>query len=129
MYKIAAFILNLPWTLVGFFTAIISFPTKVELFKQKFVFVFRVSNFWWYKFIHPGVRAMTHGHVILLNPQADDLDLKHELVHIEQFNKHPLIFPALYFLESILRGYQKNRYENEAYTLSGSRGIQTNKPR
>lgn len=41
--------------------------------------------------------------------------VKHELCHIEQFRRYGFIrFIALYLIESIRKGYYKNKYEVEA---------------
>ncbi|TSC68947.1 MAG: hypothetical protein G01um101456_410 [Parcubacteria group bacterium Gr01-1014_56] len=62
-----------------------------------------------------GGRAITIGHIILLGPNTEDRDLEHELVHVEQFTRMPLIFPILYYIELIKKGYINNKYEKEAY--------------
>jgi hypothetical protein len=41
--------------------------------------------------------------------------IRHELAHIQQFNKHGyLLFLLKYLLESIKNGYYNNKYEKEA---------------
>lgn len=41
--------------------------------------------------------------------------LRHELVHIKQYQKHGIIrFFVLYLIESLKRGYRNNRFEVEA---------------
>lgn len=74
----------------------------------------------------PQVRGITFGNTILLGPLEEQNDLEHELVHVEQFLKWPLIFPLLYWWELLRNGYQHNKYEVDAYTRAGNRyGIDT----
>ena len=81
-----------------------------------------VKTLWW-AIIFPwmrGVRAATIGHVILLSKEADRRDLEHELVHVKQYESKPFIHPLLYYWELLKKGYRNNKYEVEAYRLSGS---------
>jgi hypothetical protein len=66
---------------------------------------------------------MAQGNIVLLGSNALTNDLEHELVHVEQFEKYPLIQPILYMLESIRHGYLNNRFEREAYEKAGNRYI------
>ena len=43
-------------------------------------------------------RGMAHGNIVLLDPRADEADLKHELIHVKQWMQGPLIYPFLSFL-------------------------------
>ncbi|PYE53305.1 DUF4157 domain-containing protein [Deinococcus yavapaiensis] len=46
--------------------------------------------------------------------------VRHELVHVEQFERYGFLrFLALYLLESARRGYVNNRFEVEARERSG----------
>ena len=47
-------------------------------------------------------------------------DLKHEIIHVKQHERYPLIYPFLYLFELLKNGYRQNRFEVEAYTLSKS---------
>jgi hypothetical protein len=117
------FILNLPWTLLGLMAAIPSIPRWISVNKKPFAIVVHVRSLWWYAWL-PGyakVRAMALGNVVLLNPRADEKDLVHELIHVEQYGRLPFIFPILSFWESQRKGYRRNKYEAEAYDKSGSR--------
>lgn len=67
-----------------------------------------------------GSRAMTIGHIILLSPKVLKNDLEHEIIHVRQCDKYPVIYPILYLYELLKRGYRQNRFEDEAYTLSKS---------
>lgn len=122
--KILKVILNLPWTLIGLFTAVLSFPTKIILSRNPGAIVFYYGNFWWYQWL-PGkrqVRALTNGNIIQMSRYADERDLTHELIHVEQHFRWPFIFPALYFVEMLRHGYRiENKYEKEAYERSNSR--------
>lgn len=66
------------------------------------------------------MRAATTGHVILLTDKTMKNDLEHEIIHVRQYQKYPVIFPVLYYYETFKKGYRKNRFEDEAYTISGS---------
>ncbi len=63
---------------------------------------------------------MTVGHVILLNPRVEENDLEHEQVHVEQYQRFPVIFPFLYYFELLRMGYRNNKYEEEAYSRAGN---------
>ena len=63
---------------------------------------------------------MAIGHVILLSPKIEDFDLEHELIHVQQYDQEPLIYPILYSIELIRKGYRNNKYEIEAYRIAGN---------
>lgn len=63
---------------------------------------------------------MAIGHVVLLGPRLEDKDLEHELVHVVQYQRMPLIHPVLYIVELIRKGYRNNKYEIEAYQKAGN---------
>lgn len=117
------FLLNLPWTVVGILTSLLSVPTGIDYTSQPTTIVFRVRSFWWLTWMpwYKGARAITNGHVVSLGPNADIRDLQHELVHVEQGLRYPLIFPLLHTIEWLRHGYRNNKYEAEAFARSGSR--------
>ena len=121
--KLLAFILNIPWTLLGFVAAMFSLPMKVEVKKEFISLIIKVRSFWWHHLFTGKKRArgMAIGHVVLLAPSADELDLKHELIHVEQMIREPFIHPFLTAIENLRFGYRGNKYEREAYERSGSR--------
>ena len=101
---------------------LVSVPTKIVSRKNPYAIVTNVKTLWW-AMIFPwmrGVRAVTIGHVILLGKKADGRDLEHELVHVKQYEAKPLIHPVLYYWELLKKGYRNNKYEVEAYRLSGN---------
>ena len=65
-------------------------------------------------------RAMTLGHVVLCVDRVDDNLLRHEIVHVHQYERlGPLMIPAyaLSSLRALLAGrdaYWDNRFEQEA---------------
>lgn len=85
------FILNLPYTIVGLMMSLISMPTKLELRDKPYAFVFHVKSFWWTVGYMKHARAVAIGHVVLLGPSLEHNDLEHELVHIEQHQRMPLV--------------------------------------
>ncbi len=113
--KLLSFILNLPWILIGLFFSLISLPIEVSFIKNSYAIVLRVKSFWWAFGYLKNVRAMAIGHVVILGPNIEVGDLEHELIHVEQSERLPLIFPILYYLELMRNGYEKNKYEIEAY--------------
>ncbi|MCL4415882.1 MAG: hypothetical protein M1365_04160, partial [Actinobacteria bacterium] len=56
----------------------------------------------------------------LLGPKVLPNDLEHEIIHVKQCDKYPVIYPFLYLYELLTKGYRHNRFEEEAYTLSNS---------
>lgn len=115
-----AFILNLPYTLWGMVLALFLVPYKVKFHKKPIAFIFYVrANFYGFGYIQ-GWRGVTVGNTIILNPKEELGDLEHELVHVEQYDRLPLIQPLLYYYELFRRGYRENKYEKEAYQKAGN---------
>ncbi|MEQ1499787.1 MAG: hypothetical protein ABL917_00230 [Parcubacteria group bacterium] len=114
-----SFILNLPWTILGLIFAILSIPLKFKISSKPFCFVINVKSFRWF-FLLRGVRAIVIGNIVLLSPKILEKDFEHELIHIEQYQREPLIHPFLYFLQSLKYGYKNNKYEKEAYERAGN---------
>lgn len=118
--SLIAFILNVPYTLLGFILALISIPRDLKFNINSPAFIFNVRKFWWTAAYLKGARAMTIGHVVLLGPNSHDKDLEHELIHVEQYQRAPFIHPILYYVELIRKGYLDNQYEVEAYQKAGN---------
>ncbi|MBI2326716.1 hypothetical protein HYU92_00180 [Candidatus Curtissbacteria bacterium] len=115
-----ALVFNLPFTLIGIISAIFSLPYQIRIVKNPLSLVIKVRKFWWVFGYMKNARAMTIGYIVLLGPRLLRNDLEHEFIHVKQFQKYPLIFPLLYFYELLKNGPRKNRFEDEAYTLSRS---------
>lgn len=115
-----SFILNAPYTFFGLMVGIISLPKNIEWRKKSHAIIVNVSKLWWAFGYMKGASAVIVGHVILLGPTIEDKDLEHELVHIQQYDRLPLIYPVLYYIELIRKGYKNNAYEIEAYRLAGN---------
>lgn len=98
------------------FAGVISLPKRIQ-FRSNAV-VLDVRSFWWV--VSAGVRAMTLGNVVLLGPDIEARDLEHELVHIEQAMREPLIHPILSVIEQIRYHGMDNKYEREAYSRAGN---------
>jgi hypothetical protein len=115
-----SFVLNLPWTITGLIVGLISAPTKMKFNNRPRAFIWNVRSFWWAFGYMKNARAMTIGQVILLGPNLADKDFEHELVHVEQYEKAPLVHPILYYMELMRKGYRNNKYEQEAYSKAGN---------
>ena len=114
------FILNIPYTLIGLIVGILSIPTGIGFRKKPYAIVMKIRSFWWIFGYMKNARAMTVGHVVLLSPKIEDRDLEHELVHVQQYERAPLIHPILYYSELFRKGYRNNKYEDEAYRIAGN---------
>ena len=115
-----AFILNIPYSIIGVLFTILSVPKSISFYSKPLAVVIRVHSMWWTVGYMKGARAVTIGHLILLSPTTEAGDLEHELVHVEQHQRAPLIYPFLYYRELMKRGYRKNKYEEEAYQRAGN---------
>ncbi len=118
--RLILFILNLPFTLTGFVPMFLSAPYNVKLITNPIALIVKVKSFWWVFGYMKNARAMSIGHIILMSPKELKNDLEHEIIHVKQYERYPLIYPFLYLHELFKNGYRKNHFENEAYTLSKS---------
>lgn len=114
------FILNIPYTFIGLIVGIVSIPTSIGFRKNPYAIVMSIKKFWWVFGYMKNARAMAIGHVVLLRPKIEDKDLEHELVHVRQHERMPLIQPILYYIELFKKGYRNNKYEDEAYRVAGN---------
>ena len=114
------FILNIPYTIVGLIIALVSMPTGIKFRKNPYAFILNVKKFWWMFGYMKNARAMAIGHVVMLGPNLENKDLEHELIHVEQHQRMPLIQPILYHFELMRKGYRNNKYEDEAYRRAGN---------
>ncbi len=114
------FILNIPYTIIGLLLGIISIPKHVSARKRPHAIIVAVRSFWWEFGYIKRARGMAIGHVILLGPDLVKGDLEHELVHVKQYERAPLIHPILYYIELFRKGYRNNKYEIEAYKQAGN---------
>ena len=115
-----SFVLNFPYTLCLFLLGLSCQPKYIKLNKKPFAIVVKVKDFWWKGFVYKHSRAMASGNTVLLGPREEEQDLEHELIHVNQHNKLPFIYPVFYYYESFKHGYRMNKFEDEAYTKSGS---------
>ena len=122
--QLVAFVLNLPWTILGLILAFLSLPKHVKLRRKPLSIIFKIRSFWWYSWLprKKNIRAITNGHVIQLGPLEKPKDLEHELIHVEQAIREPLIHPLLYTIENMRNGYMENKYKKEAYEKASNRG-------
>jgi hypothetical protein len=60
--------------------------------------------------------AVTLGRTIVVRPGTalSERLLRHELAHVRQWTRRPLLFPVLYTLRQLRHGYHANPYEIEA---------------
>ncbi len=112
--------MNLPITFIGFVVAIISGLGRISFNVEHLAFVFNVKKFWWVFGYMKNARAMTIGTTILLGPNLEVNDLEHELIHVDQYNRAPLVHIFLYYVELFKKGYINNKYEIEAYKKAGN---------
>ena len=69
---------------------------------------------------------MTLGHVVLCIDEADDALLRHELVHVRQYERLGALLIPAYALASVrawwrgLDAYRDNRFEREARDLTSA---------
>lgn len=118
MQKIA-FVMNLPWSLLGLVYGLLLLPSSIKIDKLAFVIVVRARRLWVNEvFLGWRVRGFTLGNTVLLSNLADNTTYDHEIVHVRQFTKKPFVFPILYCLEFIKNGYKDNKYEKKAYRES-----------
>lgn len=117
--KYVKYLLNLPWTLLALIVAILSIPISID--KNDNAIIVKVRTFWW----HPskGIRALTLGNVILTGRKILKNDLKHEMVHIDQHMREPLLHPFLAMVEQLRNGPKNSKYELEAYDKAGNKFI------
>ena len=100
-----------PWSLVGF---VLSF-----FFRRRYVThgIVLAEGASWPRRLGWRYRAITFGHVVLAVDELDDETIRHELVHVRQYERWgPLFIPA-YLVASLLarlRGghhYRDNQFE------------------
>ena len=115
-----SFVLNLPYTLTLFILGVTCGVKYIRFNKNPFAVIIKIRNFWWKGFIYKNSRAMASGNTILLGPREEEHDLEHELVHVRQFAKLSFVYPIFYIFETLKHGYRNNKFEDEAYRLSGS---------
>lgn len=125
MRPLLGLFINLPWAIVGFLGAIVSIPVKVEIEYKHLALIIWVRKL---PFLPSEFSGWTCGHIILIKTKLRDHDVfslertkRHELIHVEQFDRFWGIFPLIYGVEHLRRGYRKNRFEIEAYTRSSNR--------
>lgn len=118
--RIILFILDLPFTLIGLVPAILSGPYHFTLNKNPYALVFKVRKLRGLITVSKKARAATIGHTILLGPRELKNDLEHEIIHVKQAERYPVIYQFLYLYETLKYGYRQNRFEDEAYRLSNS---------
>lgn len=111
---VIGFILNLPYTFIGLIIGLISLPKNIKFNKNPYSIILKVKKLWWCVGYLKGARATAMGNVILLGDKVENKDLEHELIHVEQYQREPLIHPILYFIELLKYGYKNNKYEIEA---------------
>ena len=115
------FILNIPYTLLGLLAGIVSVPKTIAWRTKPYAIILKVRSLWWAIGYMKNARAMATGHVVLLGPRTEDKDLEHELIHVQQHQRTPLIQPFLYAIEVLKHGTSpRNKYEAEAYRIAGN---------
>lgn len=118
--RLTPFVLNIPYTSTAIIPLLLSGPYNFRFVKDPITLVFRVRSFWWAFGYLKNARAMTIGHIILLSPKELKKDFEHEIIHVKQCERQPLIHPFLYLYELIKYGYRNNKFEDKAYRVSKS---------
>jgi hypothetical protein len=120
--KVVAFVLNLPWNIIGLLLALCSLPYRIVLNKEPLAAIIYVRSFWWQTWLssHKSVRASSIGNFVLLSKKLLSKDIEHELVHVRQYEQRPFIQAFLYMAETLRHGYKNNKYEIEAYEKAGN---------
>jgi len=116
-------LLNLPWTILGLVGGLVSGPKRIRFSNTPPAIILSIRGFWWLAWLpgYKGVRAATWGNTVVEGPHLLPNDDKHELIHVEQAMRRPLIHPILYTIESLKHGHKNNRYEQEAYHRAGNK--------
>lgn len=120
MIRLLFLILDLPFTLIGLIPVILSRPYRFTFNKNPYAFIFKVRKLRGLITVSKKARAATIGHTILLGPRELKNDLEHEIIHVKQAERYPVIYQPLYLYETLKHGYRQNRFEDEAYRLSNS---------
>ena len=102
--------------IIGILFGFFSLPTNISFTSNPISIVLRVRKLWWAIGYMRGARAVTIGSVVILGENIKTHDLDHELIHIKQYQRLPIIFPLLYYIELIRKGYKENKYEIEAHS-------------
>ncbi len=113
-----AYLLNLPWSLLGLCNAFFSIPVRIQIKKNALVFHSQCCGL--VHFYAPKAKGVTLGNIIIVKKSAPQNITNHELIHIEQAMREPFLFQILYIVELLRKGYWKNKYEIEAYNRSNS---------
>ena len=100
----------------------LSLPKAISFQKSHVAIVAHVRSLWWWTWRdgHKNVRALAWGNTVLIGPKKMEGDIEHELVHVDQFHRFPLVFPLLYIIEDWNHGHKDNKYESEAYDKAGN---------
>lgn len=120
MIRIILLILDLPFTAIGLIPVILSGPYRFTLNRNPYAFIFKVRKLRGLVTGTKKTRAATIGHTILLGPREMKNDLEHEIIHVKQAERYPIIYPFLSGYELFRHGYRHSRFEKEAYRLSNS---------
>ena len=108
------FVANILWTIFGFLAGLICIIYKIKFDKRGFLLIF-VKRLWITEiFLRRRTYGLVLGNIIILSQYANEKTLTHEIKHVEQFRKMPLIFPLLYLYENYKYGYVNNKFEIEA---------------
>jgi len=108
-----AYLLNLPWTLIGIVNVPFCLPYKAS-FRKEAVVVHGLCC----GLVHlyaPRAKGFAIGNLAVVRKSAKPGILEHELIHVEQHMRYPFIYQFLYFYENLHKGYWNNRFEIEAY--------------
>ena len=115
LLQLLKYFFNAPYTLMGLFNVLLCFPYKMQFAKNAVVFHCLTCGLVHLGF--PKVRGFAIGNIVVVRKSQSTKIVAHELVHVEQYMKYPLIFGFMYLYE-LRKGYWNNRFEIEAYSLT-----------
>ena len=105
-----------PWSLVGFVLSL--------FFRRRYVTrgIVLAEGASWPRRIGWSYRAITFGHVVLAVDELDDETIRHELVHVRQYERWgPLFIPAYLVASVVARLRGRHHYRDNPFEIAARR--------